>query len=421
MRSREHISLLSIFVFCLIGSNAIGQNQSVLDFTVKELNGDTIELRDRLDPNANYIIDAMAFWCAPCIRSIEKFNYHKNYYKERFNVDIILIEDDHWDDLEYVEQEMEDFGWDVDIVVSNDQFSSAGINGIPRYFFKGVASDTVERIYGGLERFMLERLDSISFAPILDSDFKQVIATEDCDESKVDKVNSNEKLIVNGHTYVNINDRFFRERMQNGDVVRLNLETMKEEAYIKYSAALCSRVWLVDFEGDSLLVKILDRYQQDSILHVVTDQMVVNECDGSVIPFEFVQDIGTNAGFEFDIENGQIVSRLICHENDEGFIYMDSELGVNCLTLSNQVPKIEQLNVQIFPNPVRSELSINLNFEGEKKIEIFTTEGKRIISKSTDQNEISIQFPDPVMSAFFVVKISTRYGVYTKKVIRVTD
>jgi len=420
MNRRTYIlSTFSVFILCFISLNAFGQNQSILDFTVKELNGDTLELRDRLDPNSNYIFETMAFWCAPCIRSIDEFNYHKNYWKERFNVEILLIEDEHWNDLPYVENKMEELGWDLDIVISDDQFSSVGISSIPRYFFKGTASDTVERVFGNIEKFLLERVDSIKYSPILDSKFKQVKLAEDCDEVAVDKLDFENTLEVDGYVYRKYNGTYCRESEQNGNIFRFDLHKFEEEVHIKYSAALCSRIWLKDFEGDSLLIKILDRYQEDSILHVVTDQVLTNECFDEEVPFEFIQNIGTNAGLDFDIEDGRIVSRLICHEDDEDFVFMDDELGNLCLSLSSNPKLLKDLNIQISPNPTEESVLVDLNFDGEKKIELFASDGQKILSQVTHNMKTNIILPRHTRSALYLLRISTQYGIVTKKVLRI--
>ena len=414
-------SVLLVFSFCIIGLTSFGQNESILDFTVKKLNGDTLKLRDNLDPNANYIIETMAFWCEPCIRSIDEFNYHKNYWKERFNVNILLLEDEHWDDLPFVESKMEELGWDLEIVVSNDQFSTVGINSIPKYFFKGVASDSVEVVSGNIEKFLIERVDSIKYEPILENDFKQVSVSADCEQLTVFKFDASEDIDINGNNYKVINDIPFRESDQNGNIIRFNSAKGEDETYIKFSSALCSRIWLKDLEGDSLLVKILDRYQQDSVLHVVTDQVISNECPGEEVSFELVQNIGTNAGFNFNIENGRIISRLICHKQEEELIFIDDELGIMCQSLSTKPLSLDQLNIQVYPNPVRSNLQIKLYFDGKKKIEIINSNGQILVSKNTENNEIELDLPKQARTSLLLLKITTKYGVVTKKVLRLED
>ena len=213
------IRIVFIVKFVLSISILSCQTTSILDFTVKDLNGDTFLLKERLDPNSNYIFEAMAFWCTPCIKSIEKFNYHKHYWKDRFNTDIILIEDEHWDDIPYVENEMMEYGWDLDIVVSNDQFSSAGISAIPRYYFKAAASDTVERVVGNIEKFLLERTDSIHFFPILDTDFRQVVVQENCVEATSYVFDEQLDTIINEERYSQAQGLLLREDELNGNIL----------------------------------------------------------------------------------------------------------------------------------------------------------------------------------------------------------
>lgn len=421
MKKVDNIWRILVCAFLLASSTVlIGQNQSILDFTVKKLNGDTIELRKKLDPHTNYIIETMAFWCKPCVRSIDRFNYHKNYWKDRYNVEILLIEDEHWDDLSYVEAKMEENEWDLECVVSNGQFGTVGINSIPRYYFKGSASDTVERVYGNIEKFFLERVDSIKFSPILDQGFKQGMLKNNCEVLHIDIHTPLIDTVINEVSYYMINGIPFRESGQNGNIIRYDQDENREEIYVKYSAPLCSKVWLKDLDGDSLAVKILDRYQVDSVLHLATDQMIYNECTGEDIPFEFIQNVGSNAGFFFDISEEKIISRLICHEKDGESIYTDEALGDVCGSLSVLNP-IKPITAKLFPNPVNSNLIVELNFSGEKKIEIYSLNGEKLTSVNTYNNKIEISLPSDINTTLLLVRISSAFGVLSKKVIRISD
>ena len=405
-----------IIAICTAPFGAWSQNESILDFTVKELNGDTIKLRDRLESHNNYLIETMAFWCNPCIKSIERFHYQKQYWKERFNIDILLIEDEHWDDIAYVVNEMEERQWDLDIVVSNDQYSTVGINSIPRYYFKSAEADTVERIHGSIERFFIERLDTIKFTPILTQDFKQVVQKEDCDELYVSKFYADSDTLINGVAYKVFNDVILRENEQNGDLIRYIPNLQREENHIKFSAALCSRLWLRDFDGDSLMIKILDRYQKDSILHIVTDQLLLDKCHNQEIPFEFIQNIGSNAGLDFDIVGDQIKSRLVCHEKNGHPIYEDQEIGDLCSSVSTAEEEGNSLRLQIYPNPTVDKCTIHTNFQGKKKIFLLNSQGMLMNSFTIEEREFDLSLPKN-STGFYILKMSTSNGVFTRKIL----
>ena len=415
------IFIWSIVLLSCFSSDVWSQDQAILDFSVKELDGNVVVFKDRLKPNQNYLIETMAFWCNPCVRSINKFNYHKNYWKERFDLDIVLIEDEHWDDLQYVEDEMAEFGWDLDIVVSDKQFIISGINSIPRYYFKGAASDTLERVYGNIENFLLERVDSIKFDPILTNDFKQVTSTVDCDQLKTSTFKSANDTLINGQAYFMYNDMPLRESNQNGNIYKYDVQQNVEELHVKFSAALCSEFWLKDFEGDSILIKVLDRYQEGSVLHLVTNQMVVNECDEEEYVFEFVQNIGTNAGLDFNIEEGQIVSSIVCHRRGDELIYVNNSLSDLCQSLTSTTQSISPQHIKIFPNPVQNTFTVLLDFEGTKDIELYSTNGQQLISTSTKSSKLNFNLPTEASASIYFLKVTTKDGVVTKKIVKVQD
>jgi len=139
------------------------------------------------------------------------------------------------------------------------------------------------------------------------------------------------------------------------------------------------------------------------------------------IPFEFVQNIGTNAGFDFDIENGKIVSRLICHEKDGELIYMDSELGNKCLSLSTKPIRVDELNIQAYPNPFNASFFLNFGFEGDKKIRVYNSHGKLLVSEHTKEIEMEMHLPNEMTSTLYLVEITTDFGVFSKKVLRIKD
>lgn len=407
-------------LFMAIIFDVSAQYQVILDFETKDLDGNIEKLRDRLDPNKNYLFETMAFWCGPCVRSIDKFTYQQNYWRERFNLEIILIEDEHWDDVQYVSDRMMNNGWDLDIVISDKKFYSAGINSIPRYYFLQSGVDTLERMPTAIEVFLIGRLDSIFFKPVLDREFTQLVLNEDCDKVEVEAYQNMKDTTINNLKYHGFESLLFREDDQNGNVLKYDPVLQTESIYLKYSAPLCSEFWLKDREGDSISVKIMDIYSKDSIIHLVTDQLLVNECGSELVAFELIQDIGTNAGFFFDIEDAKIVSRLVCHRDNNQIVYLDTELEALC-NLSTSLSSENSSEIRIYPNPASSHLNMEFSEEGEKLIEIYNANGALIERLKTSDRSAVLLFNKATVTSWMYVRIQTKNELYIEKFVHMID
>ncbi len=420
LRFNKILILFHTALFVALTFDVSGQYQVILDFETKDLDGNIEKLRDRLDPNKNYLFETMAFWCGPCVRSIDKFTYQQNYWRERFNLEIILIEDEHWDDLQYVSDRMMSNGWDMNIVVSDHKFSSAGINSIPRYYFLQSGVDTLERMPTAIEVFLIGRLDSIFFKPVLTREFTQLILNGDCESVESENYFHTQDTIINNQKYYKTKSLFLREDDQNGNVLKYDPMLQTESIYLKYSAPLCSEFWMKDQEGDSISVKIMDIYSKDSVIHLVTDQLLVNECGSESVAFELIQNIGTNAGYFFDIEDGKIVSQLVCHRDNNQFVYLDPELEVLC-NLSTAVSAVNSSEIRIYPNPASSHLNIEFSEEGEKSIEVYNANGVLIERLKTSDKSAVLLFNQASATSWMYVRIQTKNELYFEKIVHMPD
>lgn len=390
MNKKNCISKWITVTLCTLAICASGIGQNLLDMPVKDINGEVYSLRDHIDPSSNYIIEAMAFWCAPCRRSMDDFTYHQAYWKERFNTEIILIDDEHYDDIPYVENEMQEGNWDLNILLSDEAFSGFGINSYPSYYFIEAQSDSIYEISSGNERFLLEKVDSIYFNSNFDENFQQTYISEECSNIVTDYFNVADPLInIADHSYYKYSSLLLRERDLNGDLMLLDPLTNEERIYIKYSAPLCSEQVLTDVNGNDLEYKVLEKYQVDGVLHILTDRMIYEECTGDEKSLELIQGLGTNAGLKFDIIDNKVRSRLICHQIEEESTYEDEELSDLCVPLALDEQN-NRLEVNILPNPSSGCFQIIMPFPGMKKIELYTTSGKMIYSIQSKNDQLTI-------------------------------
>jgi peroxiredoxin len=94
----KNLSLLSIFLLLLLGSTGVDIQQKAPDFTLKDLSGNMVSLKDYRGKIV--LVDFWATWCVPCRKSIPELVELRKKYKGKEWVILGLSIDDpnSWDD-----------------------------------------------------------------------------------------------------------------------------------------------------------------------------------------------------------------------------------------------------------------------------------------------------------------------------------
>lgn len=410
MNLKAYISYMMLFLW-----GCVSYSQDLLNLEVKDTDQMVSLLKEKLDDDTHYIIEAMAFWCVPCLRSMDEFTYHRSYWKERFNTDIILLEDESYNDLAYVINEMAENEWSLPIYLSDGAFDSLGITSFPRYYFKEAGVDSVYRIYGSHEKFLLETVDSIVFSSIWEEEFTQQLSAPDCEELSIDSYSDLNTYQIAEHTYHKYGDLLLREDPLNGDLIKYNEADSTESYHLRYSTGLCLTQSLRDKDDEEITVKIMDRYQIEGRLHLLTDQYIQSECSQEDIPFIIIQGIGSNAGIDYDIEEGKIVSRLICHQQSDTIAYADESLAELCAPVFVEMSRLEHTFL-VYPNPNQGIFYLFFDVSAPRTISIYDASGMVVYTNQSKLSTIEVNYLD-IPTGLYLVKVDSAMGTSTQKVI----
>ncbi len=414
IRRFKHIVILSLIFFVSIGYIKNGCAQ-LLDIQTKSMDGEVRLLRDRMDSNTHYLIETMAFWCAPCVRSIDKFNAQKEYWKERYNVEVILLVDKHFNDLEYIQTEMDNFGWDLEIFATNNAFGPLGINSIPRYFLVNAGTYNPVKVSsqtcGGYERLFQIRLENTHLKSVFNSAVVQTVVNIDCASTAID-VNLN--TLIDDVEYAQTGTLLLTEDSITKSIYYLN-DNNSNEKYLDYTLGLCESSVYTDFEGDEMTAKIMEISKSDTTIILTTDKYIKTNCFQDSVPFTLIQGIGTNAGLLFDIEDGGIVSRLACHTSNV-INYQDEELKEYCQPTStfedNEIGKL-----LIIPNPSDGFFRVDFPFRSQWILKIMTIDGIAIKVQNSHTKALDMNMDLKLNSGAYIIECSTNNKQYFEMLI----
>ena len=140
-----------------------------------------------------------------------------------------------------------------------------------------------------------------------------------------------------------------------------------------------------------------------------TFDLVVNGNVVGTIPYG-----DTSITTTITINVADVTSLVINNNSTASNRVMFDNLSWTCGALST--PKFDLQSVDLFPNPVKSELNINLKSDLKTKIEIYNILGKRVFSKTIDAStSLDMQ---SLNSGIYIVKISQGNSNITKRLIK---
>jgi len=332
MKNNIKIYISVLFLF-LIG-NVNGQ-MITMSMTAKNFDGEEKSLVDHLDREKNHLILFSAFWCAPCVKAINDI-HSKNIekYRDEYNLKVIILDDEHYTSLPNAYRKIKGNQWYFDMLFLDNQYGENGITSIPRYYFLPAGDSTAFQVSRST---FLDDIDEyyteIGYESIFFQENQQTIVKEDCQELIISQSSNAPITEINGKDYYDINGVHYRSRTQSKNIYRYDQILHEEIIVFDYYLEKCASFVLRDHEGDEMVISAESREVVDEEIIIFTDAMIDAGCDDE-IPFVLSSVYGSNAGLQFDIENGKIVSRLICHQSDGEEIYTDSTLADLCGSVS---------------------------------------------------------------------------------------
>ncbi len=82
MAMKKGLSFLLSAIFMFLGAAVFTSAQNAIDFSLKNLEGQTVRLKDYIGKNV-ILIDFWATWCVPCVKELPHFQEFHNKYREQ--------------------------------------------------------------------------------------------------------------------------------------------------------------------------------------------------------------------------------------------------------------------------------------------------------------------------------------------------
>jgi len=397
--------IIIVVSFCfqeqLLGQEVPG---NILTAITSDVDGQEIQLKDRLDPNVNYVLKVGQFWCAPCRAGVRSLMAQRDTLRLKYNTEVIILESEHFLDREKLEGKKRAFDWDFPIYTLKSGAGFFGISAIPRYFFVRAGGQAPwgrpSSSCGRLPIYIEDALGWSKEKAVLKSNFTQTI-TSDCNEIQLVNFDGVDVVEYDDNDFARLDGILLREEYGFHQVRKWNEAEAEEELYLDYSLSLCNEFRLEDRDGDFLDVRIEEVYEKDGRKHLVSDKFISNGC-GPDLPFIIIQGFGSNGGLLFDIEGDKVVSRLACHKQEDSLIYQDEALGEFCQPSSTSDSQLSQSHL-ILPNPVEDLLTIYFQQQRTGDYQLIDSQGMLVFSNSFSlSKEVTIETKNLIAGSYLL-------------------
>lgn len=112
------------------------QAQTLPSVQVKDLSGNSIDIRNAGDSGKFTVISFWATWCAPCIKELEAINEHYSEWQTKYNMQLVAVSIDDARNSKKVKPKVLGYGWEYIIVLdeNSDLARAMNVNNPPMLF-----------------------------------------------------------------------------------------------------------------------------------------------------------------------------------------------------------------------------------------------------------------------------------------------
>lgn len=387
---KKHIiNSFSILVLLTIG--LVPLNGQIIDmiFDTKDFSGEEMPLNERLDPEVNHLILFSAFWCAPCVQQINnKHSKNIKNYRDNYNLKVIILDDENYNSPNEAISKIRNNRWYFEMYLTDNLYGSLGVNAIPRYFFLPAGETEAFRVSTSS---FLDQIDEYYIENGYESIFlnqnDQILINDDCENFETHSFGDDEEpTVIGDYTYYTIGGIDFRTGILNKNILRYDPFTESDVVVFDYYLDLCDDFTLKDHQGDEIELKVESIVYENGEILIETDAVISNDC-GEDVPFVMSSVFGSNAGVLFNIENGEIISRLLCHSQNEEVIFSIGQFTDLCEPItstenSNLTPKFSITN-----NPGNGQFRID-GLAVDMSIDIYNSIGHKVKSTNYKKDQL---------------------------------
>lgn len=122
------ICLLVLIGFSQSYGQQLGDANSIPEIDLKTLQGNEVDLTEKIDDGKYTIIAFWATWCKPCKKELSNLNYLMPEWKEQFDVELMAISLDNAQTSRKVKSYVNGKGWQFDVLLDPNNKTKRKLN-----------------------------------------------------------------------------------------------------------------------------------------------------------------------------------------------------------------------------------------------------------------------------------------------------
>lgn len=367
--------MLLICSFCFMQAQ-----ESVLDQWAFTSETDSVQLKNHIDENTNYVFSIYGDWCYPCKQELKAWKSQYAKWKADYNLEIVVLDDFNEDNilaaLDSLEKE-----YPYKAFVTKRIHPAIDVNSFPTNIF--VTGKSVVYMESGqkdpseMETLFVELFTKVK-TPILDAALSQKqLFMENCAEAyKGVQSEESDTVIINSQRYRELYSEefgesyFLRESEDLNYVYLYDRDSEEEHVLFDYTKGICEEIELYSpLLKRNVKTIVVDVYCIGQRTYYELD-IPYSECFGVSKYYTLVTGLGSNAGIIPVFDEFICYSSLICQFEDDLLSYEHPE-SEDCAILSSTDQGEFKSDLEIYPNPTQGEITIKHPSKKIEKIKVY--------------------------------------------------
>ncbi|MBL7811630.1 MAG: TlpA family protein disulfide reductase [Bacteroidetes bacterium] len=119
--------LLGLIAVAALGT-ASAQSQTIPSVNVKDLEGNTVDLKTVADSGKIIVLSFWATSCAPCIKELEAINEKYDEWKTKYNMKLVAVSMDDARNSKKVKPKVLGYGWTYEVYLDENGDAARAMN-----------------------------------------------------------------------------------------------------------------------------------------------------------------------------------------------------------------------------------------------------------------------------------------------------
>ena len=126
MNIKQSIAIMAFVFGGMLSLQA--QTETVPSVMVKNLNGESVDFKNCIEPGKITIISFWATWCAPCIKELQAIDAKYAEWQEKYNVKLVAVTVDDSRNIKKVKPKVLGEGWTYEIILDENMDLARAMN-----------------------------------------------------------------------------------------------------------------------------------------------------------------------------------------------------------------------------------------------------------------------------------------------------